>query len=746
MRSLPTIRNILQTADNKFIGVNKPHGRVTVEKDWYLNTTGQVYGSLENGPYRWFLRSDVAPVETEVPNIESINISRSIDQDAASCTIVMSNQEMYDNDAAPTAPSWFNVENYREELGQPGYYGPGYAGGSDYSGISAGGALPGPWKNVLVPNALLRTYQGYGGFTESNGKLVPDSISTAVTNGNLALTGIWFIDTISMGTNGKIRMQCRDAGKLLMEQMIFPPLVPERFYPPSYYRYTYENVPSTPTDEGTPHTPPGPASLVYEDCSCARWLGANSSLGLLGPNAFTENEVEASLGHGWYFWNNDYAKDWWQATVSGSVNEVYISPAGAPAGGAFFLWISIMEDGVWQGALDIPYDGDDPGSNVQIYHPEKPSLDTGIKYVKSAAVEPMASINIDEKDGTWVKLDRTYAAEKIRVTIASTWYSPWGPSHYRSAVGAIKARLTEEDPVTEQPAVTEPTEQIQKDGNIKDWVDVVEEFLLWSGFLLYQGSNPTNPGVHWVRESSGTYPLEELTADLFDKKSIIEAITSIKEVLGHIFFIDEVGAVHFHSPNWWSLGNTNYDTGVRENYVHEIYDSNTLLDFTSNWTDRDSRSEIIIGSSLTGEDEDAPSQSSYNPAGIRPTGAPDYIRGLVKPAAYINAVWTIQEEQDLMAALIALHIYFNSRQGSVTIVANPEIMINDQVRIYERTSGEAWTHYVRSIDSTMNLESGEYTMSLGTNWLGEYGGEWAFDRDELEYWALRMRFTQALAK
>jgi hypothetical protein len=725
VRNLTAIRTILNQSDNKFIGVDKPHGRVTVEAGWQLNQTPQVYGNLDGGPYRYWALADQSQTEVEVPNIDSIAINRSLDQEAATCTIIMSNQLMYDNDEAPANST---------DLGRPGYYGYGYGDSPDSS--SLWGQAENSWNNVLVPNAMLRTYQGYGGYSEVSGKLVPDAISTALTNGNLVLTGVWLIDIVSMGTDGKMRLQCRDMAKLLIEQMIYPPLVPQRYYPPEWYRFEYENVPSTPNEENTPEQEPGPASLVYEDSSVERWLGASSTLGALAPNAFTDDETQLSMGHGWRYWDNDYAMDWWQATCSGDVNEVYISPAGAPPTGNYEVWISIYEDGAWQGTPTITYDGDDPGSNIQLYHADKTSLGTGIKFVKTAAVETTASVNIDADDGTWIKLDRTYDADKIRITMRSTWDSPWGPNTYRSAVGSIRARLTEVDPVTEESAVTPSYETIQKDGNIRDWLDPVKELLLWSGFLLYEGSDDSDPewtgspGVFGTLETSGTYPLDALNADLFDKKSVMDAIISIKEVLGYVFFIDEEGGVHFHSPNWWALGNTD-ENGDHSNYIHEIYDTQTLTDFTTSYTDQSVRSEIIIGSDLSVEAEGGTTQYvSFDPAAVQAPDAPDLNRGLVRPAIWINEVWTDEDEQRLMAALIALHSMFNSRQGSVTIVANPEIQINDQVRIYERVTSEAWSHYVRSVNSTMNLETGEYTMTLGTNWLGELE-DWAFDRNIL---------------
>ena len=95
-----------------------------------------------------------------------------------------------------------------------------------------------------------------------------------------------------------------------------------------------------------------------------------------------------------------------------------------------------------------------------------------------------------------------------------------------------------------------------------------------------------------------------------------------------------------------------------------------------------------------------------------------------------NGVFSNQDEQDMMAELISLHIWFQQRTGSVTCLANPALQINDQVRIYERTSGETYVHYVRGISTTHDLNTGAYTMVLTTNWLGD-DTDWTITRDGL---------------
>jgi hypothetical protein len=72
-----------------------------------------------------------------------------------------------------------------------------------------------------------------------------------------------------------------------------------------------------------------------------------------------------------------------------------------------------------------------------------------------------------------------------------------------------------------------------------------------------------------------------------------------------------------------------------------------------------------------------------------------------------------------MAELTALFILFTYRQGTATIPAHPGLQLDDQVRIFERSTFELNIHYVSGISSKHDLASGSYTMDLTTHWLGK---------------------------
>jgi hypothetical protein len=106
---------------------------------------------------------------------------------------------------------------------------------------------------------------------------------------------------------------------------------------------------------------------------------------------------------------------------------------------------------------------------------------------------------------------------------------------------------------------------------------------------------------------------------------------------------------------------------------------------------------------------------------IVPKTAPD-LRGLCVPAMWINGQFLRPDEQKVMADLIDMRMWFARRTANVACVANPLLDINDQVRLIERQSGEVFIHYIRSIDFTHDLNSGDFRMTLTTNWLG--GSPW----------------------
>lgn len=227
------------------------------------------------------------------------------------------------------------------------------------------------------------------------------------------------------------------------------------------------------------------------------------------------------------------------------------------------------------------------------------------------------------------------------------------------------------------------------------------------------------PVVYGNIESTGAWAEECIDPGIFDKKPPIDGINQLKEIVGYNFWIDEEGAARFESPNIWSKGNF-FENGTHVEYVPDIQEDRQITNYGISYVDAPIRSEIVISSSDPTQPLDDTVTTRYVPP-----QAPQ-LRGMVKPAVWVNEVFTNQTEQDLMAELIALQSWLAQRQGSVTILANPAIQINDQVRIWEEQTAETYIHYVRGVTSTMDLIAGTYLQTLTTHWMGD-GTKWAVD-------------------
>jgi hypothetical protein len=293
-------------------------------------------------------------------------------------------------------------------------------------------------------------------------------------------------------------------------------------------------------------------------------------------------------------------------------------------------------------------------------------------------------------------------------------------------------------------------------GNYSDWSDIVKELLLWSGFLLYPNSIDPNSKapVYAGIETTGFTPDSELPSDFLNKMPVMDAIHKIKEISGYIFYINDEGRPEYRSPNWWQSGNLNAETGVWQhidalgltvdtqlayynsltpeeryylathpedpNYcppieILTIDESETLIDYSVTLNSDSLRSEIIVSSNEPDWKNDGGyTVTHYHP----PNSTLATLRGIERLAMWTNQAFKDPVEQLLMSELIALHIWFSQRQGSVTFVANPEIQINDQIKIVERNTAEVYNHYVRGLSSNFDADTGVWKMTATTNWLG----------------------------
>lgn len=615
-------------------------------------------------------------IETEVPNIKAISTDESLDNDVATATITIDNQWMQLND-----------DDDPHAAGEPGFMGYfSFDRGMSPLAYSRWLHQTNEWTGVLTPNALLRTYQGYGGAT--------GGIDDAVAAGYLVLSGTWLVDEVRITTDGTIELRCRSMAKLLIEQQLYPPLVPASLYPVRYCRWIW--TPEVITTSHRVADMTGPGGLAYETSGNVLWYPDDGAChGHLPAEAFDGNPDTFWLSVGNDSPEEPFAAEYIQGDAGGvAIDAVTV----APYLGNYACYVSIMEGGEWVDEIGLP-----------------PYDQAGIgRYTMVPAV---MKFGVPWEEECTVALPRVYAAQKVRFTFTNLVDTQWGPYSYRAAIREVGVSLGGAVSAGGSHVVSEShTEIIQSDGNYRDFSDIVKDLLLWAGWCLF--SLTTNVAeVYGNIESTGSYSDDCFPDDAFDKKPVIDAITTVKEVVGYIFWVTETGSARFESPNWWSPGNF-YEDGARTSLIPQIDEGVHLTSYAVQFSDEDARSQVIIASA----EPTAALEGTLVTDIVPPTAA--LLKGMVRPAMWVNQVFTSPNEQRTMADLIALHIWFKMRQGQATCVANPAIGLNDQVRILERTSGETYIHYVRGKSTQWDKASGAYTMVLTTHWLGD-ADSWA---------------------
>lgn len=411
MRTAPYIHN-LWNVGGPFIGVDaKANTVVTIQSPF----DGDVIHAVNAGnyrvrgePLRWYQDEANDQVEIEVPNVKSVTIDRSIDQDAATCEIAINNQWMYNNGAAPANAT---------ELGQPGYFTANR--GASRDALARWGITPNEWQNAFVTNALLRTYQGYGGYGKT--------LSQAIADGNLILTGVWLVDTVTSDISATLTVKCRDMAKLLIEQQLYLPLIPADHYPLKYYRWDYVNdAVRAGTRVVGADTPTAVRAISYSDSSSDRWYGFNADIHGHHPLDATDGDPNTYwLSVGNSYSDAPWATDWIEYNVGSDINAVTVNPWA----GNYTMYVSIMDNGVWLGGDTIPYDPS------YLFISQSPAVDTGanIPYVYQSGV-PW------ETEQTYF-LPAVYHADKVRVTFRNEVYTEFGPWHYRAGVREFSASV-----------------------------------------------------------------------------------------------------------------------------------------------------------------------------------------------------------------------------------------------------------------------------------------------------------------
>jgi LysM repeat protein len=769
-------------------GADRPVGRVTYSTQ---NLHSIKAGHQGMGAVR-YIPKDLT--EFELGNIRTISIDRSIGQDAATATITMYNADWQSN-----APEGI------DGAGRLGYLTPGRGeqratNTSVYSTISDvfdsdAVTYPTDWyfpkngyRDVLIPNTILTTYQGYGSDNLDqlgNHYNIGDVDSGYVApkdDTKLYQTGVWLIDEVTFGSDGTISIECRDLAKLLIEQYIYPPMIPINRFPLIY----------SPARLASGHKEKiGRNVATFYSSSNGAQLRV---LGHRGEDAFD--------GRPGSFWLSTAQPDatkqvWLEAKTHGQVNEIVLDCYG----GNYLVYVSVHEAGEWKGTNNIPGDWENdldqsqdytsgsggvvhtvvsgdtlwdlalsyygkhelwpviakannnivkdphwiyPGQTLKIpyvrgthnpapgsqsYKAERPT-DRGIPYVKKVAIAGSGNATI--------RLPRSYDAQYVRVTFTQLNDNLDGGAH-RAGVRTLTARQHILDTYVASTA--------NKPGLILDWTEPIKEMCAWAGFTWENATgNPPDPLLgrnpttgHPLRvwgdfEYLGAGPVVATPGDYFVSKSFSDGIRQIVDFIGGIFYIDETGGVQFRLPNIWSGGNFLNDTtaasslGARfSSHPIEFHEDANLISYEMRISDASVRSEILVIGGYPSVHAKGPVAGGYvlgyNSA-THQTSAIDFsdvlsgqYRAMVVPGDASKLFYT-EAECQRMAELTALFILFSYRQGSLTAPCHPALQLDDQIRIFERVTSEQNVHYVSGISTSMDLESGQYQMTVTTHWLG----------------------------
>ena len=702
-----------------FVGQRRPVGRVTFQ-DLSL---GETFSSRP-GPWRHLITTSNPALATEL-QVNNISINASTGQDAATCSLDMDNvrQGQYvweGDDEDPFGVGALSFSRGEKGVAVTSIYGDEAEFPTDW------GYAPNAHARLLTPNVVVRTYQGYGSsnFDEDGYARMPDEVGYVhpSDDAKLVLTGTWLIDRIRItgGVEGpSIAIEMRDLAKLLIEQPVYPPAIPlDRF--PLIYCPIPEDRESNSSERKI-----GKNVARYHSCASAahaRYGSSGKVAGHRGQDAFDGKPGSYWLGHSYTSARAAYSYEWLQAKCGkNKINEVYIHTKKT----GYVCYISVYEDGQWQGSKTIPYSsaGHDHGHGANI------------KYVKR--------VSIGDSSKAKVRLPKSYKAQYVRLTFTNLQYFEEGPFyHYRVAVRDVRVYHSR---------TIEKTEIIKaqiKPGDIEDWSHAVKELVSWAGFTwvnapdadpLLGTSKSGQPLRAWGDfENLGAGPIVCTPGDYFLNKSFAEAVRQIADFIGAIFYVDHTGGAQFRMPNVLDSGNfipdpTSPNPAARiDTHPIELHENVNLLSYELVTDDSQARSEIMV----IGKEPDIMAKS-YLAGGFLLTGDnrmpfKEMLKGQLRPTALpgdaTKGFATIEECQR-MAEMVAVRILFSLRKGSAKILAHPGLHIDDQVRIFERVTNENNIHYVSSIKSDMNLAEGTYTMDLTTHWLGrDPETDWFLDR------------------
>ncbi len=723
----------LWTAGN-FTEPNKPVTRATISKSVLR----------KYGPWRSLVFGQSQP-HYEIPNIKMVSLDNRHQGDAATMTLTILNQveadpllNLDEPHAGAIASGGATIPTRRElkDLAHPGFY--SFRRGITPSSLEKWGHGADPtWVDMFIPNRVIRTFQGYGS----------DGAVNAWDDTKLTLTGTWLIDTVKYDTNGIITIKCRDSAKLLIEQRLYPPIVPVAQYPIEFCATevvttteTYEAVDAEGQDEVVGTNVARHMSNAVWDSSSAPWYGFNAPVyGHRASHAFDGDGSTYWLSVGNSGPNEVWSFEWIGAACAGEpIRRIRFRPKW----GGYVCYVAVKENGVWQGANRVPY-----GKTSEPAYPNGSDK----LYVKK--------VNIPTTEN-WVTidLDRTYNADQVRLIFTNLAFSGLGTYKYRA--GVIEMEVMAFTPTKEE-VVKEAERDVETiiPGNINDYTDMVKILASWAGFYWpYGTSDPIlrhweedlidstqdgildgltgNSGRVWGDFAySGAFPVDPacIPSSFWDNKSVMDAINQVKEILGFIVYVDAGGALVWRMPNIWRTGNFITGKGyVGIDSVRNVEETQVILDYGVSIDDASLRSEVIVVSAddptlhtaiqpgyVVGETTEGNADPTGSvPSAVEPQGDLALLGGQDRILLVPNYPFVSQAEVDKFAYLISLWIHWSYRKGTFRIPGNAAFEPDDQVRIFERITSESYIHYIQGVRSIMDMDKGTWHLDIDTHWLG----------------------------
>lgn len=721
-------------------GDNAGHVRATIEVGllkWFEynteNSPGCDYGNdrPRTGHYSSMIFSG-AQVK-EIPNIATLQIQRSLDQDVATMTMTVLNTSI--TPMGETEDSYTSTPEYDI----PGILSPSW-GKPSIEANRWGHTIETGWEEMFVPDRIVKTYEGYG-------------IDNTVPPGfdpHMYSSGVWLIDTVDLNAAGDLVIKARDLGRLLIDHIAMPPDIPWDSYPLEFSKIRSEVVQGRGPTGGDWSTP---RSHVTTSSSNDAYIGlgitdrpeyVSPHGNVLGHRDFDPLSVDASA---YWLSTGQESSDsmvWWEIDLD--------SPRAMAAlrlksfGGPFQIYVSLHDGTDWIGKKKIPYkvttENVDIGAKIPFVHTERLERSQPVDVVFRRKHDGVKKVRI-----TFTRLRRRPAAEVY----------PWraGLHTFQMYTGTFASL-----------GFDTSGEVLKPVGNYHDYSSIVKMLCAWGGFYWPEADNQCTiaygyngdlsadftvtyshaghdralaKGHVWGSfQDTGTSGVADLTADQFDKQPLMDAVQVVRNIIGFNFFIDENGGVQWRMPNLYSFGNyvtpSHLDPERVPSYStdHIVLDERTILtDYATTLDSQNLRERIAVASS---NGKVGAVIKGYSPENV----------GLRRISCWTDSHWETNRECRVAADMVAAQQMFSYRHSTVTIPANPAIQIDDQIRIYERMTNETFYHYVNGISSTFDAASQKLEYVLDVHWLGERPSDaWVVRVSELD--AFTQEFLATLA-